>query len=307
MSKDKKILLIIIFNLIIVFAELIFGFISNSFSLIADALHNAGDVVAVVITYVALKITVYKTTFKHTFGFLKAEMMAAFINTSLLYLTMLFLIYHAIGKISNPEIIAAEYMIIVGFIALVANSISAYILHTMNVPSCSSGHCHSHHHHNEDANIKSAYLHMFADALISVGVVIAGIFIYFFKIYNIDAILTIIFSIYILHHSYPLLKKSFLSLLDFNLTKISKDDLDKIILIKHTDIFEYHDLHIHTPSSKYNFISFHIVLKDNTLTFLKIEAIIKIMKDDLRKEGFNNIQIEIDSMEGAKNCINWKI
>lgn len=76
--KEKKILLIIIFNTIIVLSEIIFGLISNSFALISDAFHNAGDVLAVVITYISLKLGRVETTFKYTFGFLKAEMMAAF-------------------------------------------------------------------------------------------------------------------------------------------------------------------------------------------------------------------------------------
>jgi len=303
MTKDKKILLIIIFNLIIVISEIVFGLISNSFALIADALHNAGDVISIVITYIALKLTIQKTSFKHTFGYLKAEMMAAFVNTLFLYLTMIYLIIEATNKFFNPEVIQAEYMIWVGLIALIANAISAYILHTMNVNSCPN---HSHEHHHDD-NIHSAYLHMFADALISVGVVLAGIFIYYFKIYNVDSALTIIFSFYILHHSYPLLKKSFLSLLDFNLTDISKEKLDEIILVKNNDIFEYHDLHIYKPSSKYTFISFHIVLTNYELKLIDIESIIDKIKKELRKEGFNNIQIEIDSMKGAKNDINWKI
>ena len=224
MIKEKKILFIIIFNLVIVFSEITFGLISNSFALIADALHNAGDVIAIAITYIALKFSTKQKTFKFTFGFLKAEMMAAFVNTLFLFITMFYMIYEAIIRFINPETIEPIYMIVVGLVAVVANGISAYILSKMQVSSCPN-HDHSHHHHEEDANIKSAYLHMLSDALISVGVIVAGVFIYFFKIYYIDSVLTILFSIYILNHSYPLLKKSFCSLMDINITDISQDKL----------------------------------------------------------------------------------
>ena len=127
MSKEKKILLIIIVNLVIVIAEMIFGYISNSFALIADALHNAGDVLAVIITYIALVLGTKTTTFKQTFGYIKAEMMAAFVNTLFLFITMLFMIYQAIDRFFNPEIIDPIYMIVVGVIATIANGISAYI------------------------------------------------------------------------------------------------------------------------------------------------------------------------------------
>ena len=300
--REKKILWIIVFNTIIIISEIVFGLISNSFALIADALHNAGDVIAIVITYIALKLGSQKTTFKYTFGFLKAEMMAAFTNTLFLFITMFYMIYEAINRFFNPEVIEPIYMIIVGFIALVANGISAYILNNMGVSSCAA-HDHSHQHTHEDANIKSAYLHMLSDALISVGVVLAGIFIYYFKIYYIDSILTIIFSIYIIHHSYPLLKRSFLSLMDVNTVKISQQKLDEIIKQDST-ILEYHDLHIHKPNSKYTFISFHIVLNNENLSLRECEKITNRIKHGLKHHGFHHILIQVDTDKYLKNSIN---
>jgi cobalt-zinc-cadmium efflux system protein len=193
--------------------------------------------------------------------------MAAFVNTLFLYFTMIYMIYQATSRFLNPEIIEPIYMIVVGIIAVFANGISAYILNNLGIESSGHDHEHSHNHsHNEeDANIKSAYLHMLSDALISVAVVVAGIFIYFFKIYYIDSILTVLFSVYILYHSYPLLKKSFLSLMDINITTVDEVVL-KNIFLEDENILEYNDLHIHKPSSKHIFISLNLVLKsDNTL------------------------------------------
>ena len=306
MTKEKKILFIIIFNLIIVFSEITFGLISNSFALIADALHNAGDVIAIAITYIALKFSTKQKTFKFTFGFLKAEMMAAFVNTLFLLITMFYMIYEAIIRFINPETIEPIYMIVVGLVAVVANGVSAYILSKMQVSSCPN-HDHSHHHHEEDANIKSAYLHMLSDALISVGVIVAGIFIYFFKIYYIDSVLTILFSIYILNHSYPLLKKSFCSLMDINITDISQDKLEDIILNSNDNIVEYHDLHIHKPSSKHNFISFHIVLNNDRIDLKTSEKITDEIRHKLEHIGFNHILIQVDSDKCIRNDINCNL
>ncbi len=306
MTKEKKILFIIIFNLIIVFSEITFGLISNSFALIADALHNAGDVIAIAITYIALKFSTKQKTFKFTFGFLKAEMMAAFVNTLFLFITMFYMVYEAIVRFINPETIEPTYMIVVGLVAVVANGVSAYILSKMQVSSCPN-HDHSHHHHEEDANIKSAYLHMLSDALISVGVIVAGIFIYFFKIYYIDSVLTILFSIYILNHSYPLLKKSFCSLMDINITDISQDKLEDIILNSNDNIVEYHDLHIHKPSSKHNFISFHIVLNNDRIDLKTSEKITDEIRHKLEHIGFNHILIQVDSDKCIRNDINCNL
>ena len=298
--KEKKILWIIIFNLLIIFFEIFFGLISNSFALIADALHNTGDVIAIIITYIALKLGSRKTTFKYTFGFIRAEMMAAFVNTLFLSITMFYMIYEAINRFINPQVIEPIYMIIVGIVAVIANGVSAYLLSKMG----EDHHHHSHdHHHEEDANIKSAYLHMLSDALISVGVVVAGIFIYYFKIYHIDSIFTIIFSIYILKHSYPLLKKSFLSLMDVNITDIESDVLDSIIR-DDSLICEYHDLHIYNPSSKYKFISFHIVLSDDSISLNAIEEISNKIKANLEEVGFNHILIQADTKRYIQNHTN---
>ena len=313
--NEKKILLIIVFNVIIIICEVVFGFISNSFALIADALHNTGDVLAVIITYIALKLGSKKFSYKFTFGYIRAEMMAAFVNTLFLYITMFVMIYVAIERFFNPLVIEPLYMITVGFIAFIANGISAYILNGMGVSSCSSHdhsdeatqaetHGHKHVHHHEDANIKSAYLHMLSDALISLGVVIAGIFIYFYEIYYIDSVLTIVFSVYILFHSYSLLKKSFLSLMDVNTTNIKEEDLDKLILC-HENIEEYHDLHIIKPSSKYSFISFHLVLKNKELSLEEVEKINNKIRAKLKNLGFNHILIQSDTLsckDNEKNC-----
>ena len=297
--KEKIIIWVIIFNLIIIISEILFGLISNSFALIADALHNTGDVIAIVITLIALKLGSRKTTFKYTFGFLRAEMMAAYTNTMFLLVTMIYMIYESLVRFITPEVIDPRYMIVVGLIAVVANGLSAYILNILEVSLCSSSD-HFHHHQHGDANIKSAYLHMLADALISVGVVVAGIFIYFFKIYYLDSLLTIVFSLYIIYHSYPLLKTSFLSLMDINIVDITMESLEEIIL---TDdkIVEYHDLHIHKPSSKDNFISFHIVLADDDLCLSKCKEITNSIKERLEEQGFTHILIQVDTKKHVKN------
>ncbi len=306
--KTTKLLWIIIFNILIIVSEVLFGLVSNSFALIADALHNTGDVLAIVITYIALKLGAKETTFKFTFGYLKAEMMAAFVNTLFLFVTMLYMIYEAINRFYNPEIIEPIYMIVVGLIAVVANGVSAYLLSNMGLAHehHEHDHEHDHHHHHDDANIHSAYLHMLSDALISVGVVVAGIFIYFFKIYQVDSVLTIIFSLYILKHSYPLLKKSFFSLMDVNTVKTTEEVLRAIIL-NDARVVEYHDLHIHKPNSKYSFISFHIVLNDETLALCECEALTDKMRVELENLGFNHILIQVDTDKNIKNHTYCKI
>ena len=291
--KAQKLLWMIAFNLIIIAMEIGFGLFSHSYALIADALHNAGDVIAIVITYIALNIGTRETTFQYTFGFIKAEMMAAFVNTLFLFATMFYMIYESMIRLFHPEPIAAEYMVIVGMVAVVANGISAYMLKNLGVASCASSHSHDdkHHHDHQDANLQSAYLHMLSDALISFGVVIAGVVIYFYEIYSIDAVLTIAFSVYILFHAYPLLKTSFLSLMDANAHLISEQALHDIIHAE-SQVLEYHDLHITKPSTQHDFISFHIVLADDCAQLRDTEAISQRIRDALKEVGFTHVLIQ---------------
>jgi cobalt-zinc-cadmium efflux system protein len=296
--REKKILWVIIFNLVIIVLEILFGLGSNSFALFPDALHNIGDVIAVVITYLALRLSVQQATFRKSFGFLRAEMMAGFVNTLFLFLTMFYMIYESVFRLVTPEVVEPLYMIVVGTVATVANGLSAYILNTLGVSSCSHEHQeagHRHHHH-EDANIRSAYLHMLADALISVGVVVAGILIYFFNIYAIDALLTILFSVYILFHSYPLLKKSFSSLMDFNSSEIEEDEIAAIIG-SDSRIEGYGNLKIYQPSSKENVISLCLSFKDDTISLKELEEISMEIKEKLRDIGFTKINIETVSIK----------
>lgn len=305
MNRTNKILIVIVVNVIIVLAEIFYGFIANSYALIADALHNAGDALAVIVTYLAILLSTKSATFKQTFGFMRAEMMAAFVNSLFLVVSMMFVLYEAVHKLFYPQTIEATYMITIGLIALIANSISAYVLNNLNISHHHHHHEH-HHHHHEDANIKSAYLHMLGDALISLGVVVAGIFIYFFKIYSIDAVLTIVFSLYILKETYPLLKKSFLSLMDINIIDIDKKTLEDIIL-KDENVDSFHDLHIYKPNSKQNFISVHVVYEDENLTLKQIQVSNDFIYRDLQKEGFDHILIQSDLKSAIKNHANCKI
>jgi len=138
-----------------------------------------------------------------TFGFLKAESMAGFVNSLILMITLIFIIYEATLRLIHPEEVKGLFAIIFRFIVFIVNLVSALILK----------HHHHHeeddHHHHEDINIAAAYIHLLSDTLLSLSVVIGGIFIYLFQISIIDTILSLIFSIYIFKEIFPILKKSY--------------------------------------------------------------------------------------------------
>lgn len=298
--KTRTVLFVIVLNLTIVAAELFFGFLSGSMALIADAAHNLGDVAAVVVTFIALVYGAKAATARMTFGWLRAEMMAAFVNSLFLCATMLYVLYESILRFINPEAVDAVYVMVVAAVALAANGFSAWLLkgagvehHTHHDHGCDE----CHHHGHEDLNIRSAYLHMLSDALISLGVVAGGAAIYFFGISRIDSGIAILFSLWILKEAAGVLKQSFLSLMDINPDELSRYEA---ALLAFEEIDSVHDLHLFRPSSKECHFSAHLVLNGNP-DLQAIEALIERARHTLEHLGVTHSLLQPETAKYAQN------
>lgn len=188
-----RLLLTMALNFIITIAEIIGGLLSGSLSLISDALHNFSDGISVIISYIALKLKERDYSAKHTFGLKRAEIFAAVINSAVLVGISVYLFYEAIQRLITPQTVAGGLMTAVAVIGLVANVAGTLLL-------------------RKDAqlsmNIKSAYLHLLSDAISSVGVILGGLAIYFWNIYWIDPVLTILIGVYIIRESFQILSQA---------------------------------------------------------------------------------------------------
>jgi len=153
--------------------EIIGGLLSGSLSLLADALHNFSDGMAILISYIARKIGQRSPDLKMTFGYKRAEILAALLNSSVIIVISFFLFREAYLRFINPMEITTHLMIGVGTFGFIADLVSVYLLHSET-------------HHS--LNIRSAYLHLMGDTLSSVAVIIGGIIIYFYD-YRILAII----------------------------------------------------------------------------------------------------------------------
>ncbi len=281
-TDKKKVLLAIFLNILIVFLQILFGFIANSISLITDAIHNFQDVIGLVITLLAIVIMSKKPSFEMTFGFLKAESMAAFLNSLTLIFTLTFILHQSILRLVNPEEVKGLYVIIFGFLGFLINLFSALIL--------KNHHHHGHEEDHEDINIKSAYLHLLSDAFLSLSVVIGGIFIYLFNIYLIDPLLSIAFSLYIIKETVPVLKGSYRILIEGTPYNIDLKHLIDNIKRHVPEIVEIHDIHLWSLSSKDIYFSTHIVIKDISKSMDVLEKLENLLKE--YNIGHSTIQIE---------------
>ncbi|MDY0194872.1 MAG: cation diffusion facilitator family transporter [Sulfurovaceae bacterium] len=293
---DKKTIIqrVIFLNIALIVSEIIAGIYSGSMALIADAFHNLGDVLALFITLVAIIYGAKKATETMTFGYIRAESMAAFVNSIFLFITMIFIFVESVQRFLNPHDINAPIVIFTALIALLVNGFSTWLLSQNNI-----AHEHNHTHDHEDMNIKSAYLHMLGDAFVSLSVVVGGIIMYFYGINQIDSLLSMVFSIYVMAANFSILKNSFFSLMDSNDHNLK--EIEKLIL-ESNEILSIHDLHLYRPNSERSYGSVHIVFK-NDLLLSDIETVIEETRKRVCEKGIIHFIIQPESTKYHSNDI----
>ncbi len=309
-SVNSRIMFVAMLNVTIVALELVYGAISNSLALITDALHNLGDVLALFVALIASYYAIKTATSKMTFGFVRAEMMAAFVNSLFLCITMLYVLFEAVLRFFNPILMETNSVILVATVALIANGISAYLLkehhhlyhhHGHKENSHNHGHSHScnhhHEHHHEDLNMKAAYLHMLGDAVISLGVIIGAVATMYLNTPYVDPIITFLFGAYILKSSFGVLQESFMSLMDFNKENIEQYEK---VLLSFGEVQSVHDMHLIHPSSKDKYFSAHIILRDNK-NIEEIESLIEKVRHKLKHLGVTHCLIQPETTKYLNN------
>ena len=277
-TSGIRLVIVIILNFLITIAEVVGGILSGSLALISDALHNFSDVIAVIISYIAIKLKRKPKDYKYTFGYKRAEIIAAIFNASVLIGISLYLFFEAYNRFNNPQEIKGGLMIIVAGIGLAANVIATLLLKSGS---------------KENINIRSAYLHLFSDAVSSFAVIVGGIFIYYYNIYWIDPILTVLISLYIIRESWIIVKEALTVLMMAAPTNISLIEIEKAI----TDlegIINVHHIHFWRINEKDIHFEAHIEVEDILVsqTEKKIAEIEKLLH---KKFEINHVTIQFES------------
>ncbi len=226
--QGKNLLFSIVLNLVITVAQLIGGLFSGSLALISDALHNFSDVLSLVFSYVANKLSKKKASINQTFGYKRAELIAAFVNAMTLIIVALFLVYGAIERFFNPHKIVSELVIWLSVLGIIVNGLSVLMLKKDA---------------DKNLNMKSAYLHLFTDMLASIAVLIGGLLMKYFQWYWVDNVMTLIIAIYLIVVGFDLLKESTQMLMLFTPTHI---DIKEIIREVHKikGVGKLHHIHV---------------------------------------------------------------
>ncbi|MCD6377176.1 MAG: cation transporter [Caldisericaceae bacterium] len=270
-------------NFSITLAELIGGLLAGSLSLISDALHNFSDGVAIIISYIALKLRNRSVTEKHTFGLKRTEIFAAALNSGVLLVITFYLFYHAVLRIIHPTVVEGSLMMLVAGIGLLANVIGTILLAR---PS------------KESMNLKSAYLHLLSDAVSSFGVLLGGFAIYQWNIYWIDPILTILIGIYILKESFQILQGSIHILMEGAPPDLSIEEIKKEIE-NLPEVNDFYHIHLWMVGENDIHIEGHVDVQD---MLLSESSQLRYKIEHLLQEKFNIKHITLQFE--CNHCIN---
>jgi len=233
----KNLLISIGLNILITLAQIIGGFLSGSLSLLSDALHNLSDVISLVISYIANRLSKKDPSLNKTFGFKRAEIVAAFVNAATLIIVAVLLMVEAVKRFQEPQEIASGLVIWLALLAIAGNGFSVLLIKKDS---------------KANMNMRSAYLHLITDMMASVAVLVGGLLMKYYEIYWVDSVLTFAIGVYLIVVGYDLLKSATHVLMLFTPADIALEDIAKGICkleevdnVHHVHVWQLNDKEIH--------------------------------------------------------------
>ncbi|OGP84570.1 MAG: hypothetical protein A2Z08_03910 [Deltaproteobacteria bacterium RBG_16_54_11] len=284
---QKPLLIALAITLVVMIAEFVGGLLANSLALLSDAGHMLADVLALLLSIVAFRVSSRPPTNKTTFGFYRLEIFAAQINGATLVFLALFIFYEAYHRVLQPEPVKSVLMMTVAVVGLVANIASARVLHASS---------------KKNLNVKAAFLHIVGDLLSSIGVIVGGIVIFFTKWFIVDPILSLMIGLIILKGAYSVVKETAAVLLE----AVPKH-IDLAKLIREVEAIEgvksFHDVHVWTITSGLHALSGHVQIQDQQIS--ESARIMEVIQEYLTQHYHINhttLQLECHACEPDRVC-----
>lgn len=268
----------LVLNMGFVIVEAVIGLASHSLSLLSDAGHNLADVGSLALSLLAFRMMKVKANDRYTYGYRKTSILAALANSILLLLSLGAIVYEAVVRLRHPEPLPGITISIVAGIGIVINALSAFLFNKDK---------------EKDLNVKSAYLHLLADALISAGVAVAGLVIYYTHWYWLDAVSSIAIAIVILVSTWGLLRES----LRLSLEGVPVGvDMQKVreTALNLPGVQDMHHIHVWAMSTTENALTAHIVVAPST-TAQQIQTIKDELKHRLQHENISHVTLESET------------
>jgi cobalt-zinc-cadmium efflux system protein len=279
---NKAFVIGIILNLAFVVIEVITGLIVHSLSLLSDAGHNLADVGSLALSLLAFRLLKVKSNDQFTYGYRKTSILVALFNAAVLLVSIGAIAYEAIHRFLNPEPVPGPTIALVAAIGIIVNGATAlFFLRDKD----------------RDLNIRSAYLHLLSDAMVSVGLVVGGIIIYYTHWYWIDSGLSILIALIIVMSTWSLLKESLRLSLDAVPREIQVDDIKKLAL-QMPGVKDFYHIHIWAISTTENALTAHMVLGKN-LSPDEEQSIKNHLRHELEHKNIHHVTLETER-EGEK-------
>jgi cobalt-zinc-cadmium efflux system protein len=274
--KGRNLFISIFLNIIITVAQVIGGLISGSLSLLSDALHNFTDVISLIVSYIATVLAGKSASLHKTFGYKRAEILAAFVNAATLVIVAVLLIKEAIIRFQHPQVIESGIVIWLSLLGIIANGLSVLLLKSDS---------------DKNMNMRSAYLHLLTDMLASVAVLIGGLLMKFYEIYWVDSVLTLVIALYLIWVGFDLLKDSFHVLMLFAPENIPVTDIVNEVQ-QLEEIKNVHHVHVWQLNEEETHFEAHIDF-NNDITLSQFDAIlVKIEELLYHKFHINHVNIQ---------------
>lgn len=284
-SLNKAFIIGITLNLAFVVAEFLAGFWYNSLGLLSDAGHNLGDVASLVLAMLAFRLAKVHPTSSYTYGYKKSTVLVSLMNAVILLVAVGIIIAESITKLIYPQPVEGDAIAWVAGIGVVINAVTAWLFMKDK---------------DKDLNVKGAYLHMAADALVSIGVVVSGIVIAHTGWYIIDPIIGLAIAIVIIVSTWGLLRDSLRLSLD---GVPAGTDIGKVEEVIHAvkGVKGVHHLHIWAISTTETALTAHISIEDVS----EMEHIKQEIKHELQHAGVQHATLEFETVEVAGDRLCW--
>ena len=274
-GADKNILTAFFLNLFFVFVEIIGGFLTNSFAILSDAVHDFGDCAAIGFAYLMEKLSNKAPDEKYTYGYRRYSLLSAIITSAILIVGSVFVIVGAVGRISQPKEVQGLGMIIIAVFGVLINGVA--VIKT---------------HKGTGVNERAISLHLLEDVLGWIAVLIGSFFVYFFKWYFIDGLLSVLIAGFLLFESTKNIKEIFVILLEK-----TPDEVDVVAFRKEVSaidgVKDIHHLHIWSLDGEKIMATAHIRLESNA-TMELYKAVKKTVESISRKHGIEHLTVQMD-------------
>ncbi len=249
-QPTSRLALSLVLTLVFVFIEAVAGIIGNSLALLTDAAHNLTDVIALGLSWYAIRLTSQPANARNTYGYHRAGILVALINSTTLVVISLGIFYEAYRRFANPPQVESGILITVGLIALVINAATALLVRKGS---------------EHDLNIRSAFLHLMGDVLSTIGAVVAGVIIYFTNANWLDPFVSILIGFLILYNAWGILRDAIDILLETTPRDIDASTLvHDVMQIK--GVLGVHDLHVWSLTQNLRTMSAHILTDDLSIS-----------------------------------------